>query len=450
MIDKQPLNGSEPQTIEVLEDGIVHCDATVSRRERMRSLSNQNLPKPNVPQQDSKATESNRALPKRTEKPEGSVPVDAIAPWKSRVLPAANSLPVSAQVESSKAAQQNDNPKPVSVPTQVSAGKNSPVSTSTEKLSRFLVQFVVEQTGYPEDIVEADSDLEADLGIDSIKKALMFGEINEYFHLDLEQLEGTNLDDFKTIQSIVDFLSDKVTSPNSQSQETYSPPPAQPIESNLATVMHTKSYMTDAKTDEPQGTLNQSQMQRFLVQFVVEQTGYPEDIVELDSDLEADLGIDSIKKALMFGELNEYFGLDLQSIQGLSLDDFKTLRSILSFLTQQANGKQSTAVGSTKTVTHVSPTTNTSASHTASSNEIEKRKRFLVQFVVEQTGYPEDIVDMDADLEADLGIDSIKKAQMFGELNEYFNLSLENLHGHSLDDFATLGKILDFLNEHAS
>ena len=48
---------------------------------------------------------------------------------------------------------------------------------------------------------------------------------------------------------------------------------------------------------------------------------------------------------------------------------------------------------------------------------------FLINFVVEQTGYPAEVVDLDADLEADLGIDSIKKAQLFGELQEYFDIA---------------------------
>ena len=65
--------------------------------------------------------------------------------------------------------------------------------------------------------------------------------------------------------------------------------------------------------------------------FVVEQTGYPPEIVELDADLEADLGIDSIKKAQLFGELGEYF--DVQPSEDLTLDDFPTLRHVLDYLT---------------------------------------------------------------------------------------------------------------------
>jgi len=71
-------------------------------------------------------------------------------------------------------------------------------------------------------------------------------------------------------------------------------------------------------------------LERFLVNFVVEHTGYPAEIVELDADLEADLGIDSIKKAQLFGELGEYF--DVQPSEDLSLDDFPTLRDVLDYL----------------------------------------------------------------------------------------------------------------------
>ena len=53
-------------------------------------------------------------------------------------------------------------------------------------------------------------------------------------------------------------------------------------------------------------------------------------MVELDADLEADLGIDSIKKAQLFGELSEYF--EVQVTEDLSLDDFPTLRHVMAFL----------------------------------------------------------------------------------------------------------------------
>src|SRR5207237_1372843 len=80
----------------------------------------------------------------------------------------------------------------------------------------------------------------------------------------------------------------------------------------------------------------------FLVNFVVEQTGYPPDMVELDAELEADLGIDSIKKAQLFGELAEHF--EIRGLGDLSLDDFPTLRHVLAFLEQVPRKQSSQAV----------------------------------------------------------------------------------------------------------
>jgi len=72
---------------------------------------------------------------------------------------------------------------------------------------------------------------------------------------------------------------------------------------------------------------------------------------------------------------------------------------------------------------------------------------FLIHFVCEQTGYPPEVVDLDADLEADLGVDSIKKAQLFGELRERFEF--QNAGQLTLQDFTTLRHVLDFLRRHA-
>jgi len=82
--------------------------------------------------------------------------------------------------------------------------------------------------------------------------------------------------------------------------------------------------------------LDPKELESFLVNFVVEHTGYPPEIVELDADLEADLGIDSIKKAQLFGELGEYF--DVEPSEDLSLDDFPTLRHVLDFLIKAQGG----------------------------------------------------------------------------------------------------------------
>ena len=73
-------------------------------------------------------------------------------------------------------------------------------------------------------------------------------------------------------------------------------------------------------------------LETLLIDFVVDQTGYPPEVIELDADLEADLGIDSIKKAQLFGELREVFSLDIGDAGELRLTDFPTLRHVLDFM----------------------------------------------------------------------------------------------------------------------
>ncbi|HUA47072.1 MAG TPA: beta-ketoacyl synthase N-terminal-like domain-containing protein, partial [Solirubrobacteraceae bacterium] len=50
-------------------------------------------------------------------------------------------------------------------------------------------------------------------------------------------------------------------------------------------------------------------------------------------------------------------------------------------------------------------------------DDVEAR---VLAIVAEQTGYPEDLLDMDLDLEADLGIDTVKQAEVFATIREAY------------------------------
>lgn len=52
----------------------------------------------------------------------------------------------------------------------------------------------------------------------------------------------------------------------------------------------------------------------------------------------------------------------------------------------------------------------------------EQFKADLLRSVSERTGYPEDMLDLDAHMEADLGIDSIKRIEVFSALKDHHNL----------------------------
>src|SRR5260221_149236 len=76
-------------------------------------------------------------------------------------------------------------------------------------------------------------------------------------------------------------------------------------------------------TAEPPGATagrNPDELEKFLINFVVEQTGYPPEVVELDDVMESLLCSGSIKRSQLFGELAEYF--DVQPNENMTLDDF--------------------------------------------------------------------------------------------------------------------------------
>ena len=85
-----------------------------------------------------------------------------------------------------------------------------------------------------------------------------------------------------------------------------------------------------------------------LLELVSQRTGYPKEMLDLDLDLEADLGIDSIKRVEILGTLAESIeGLDMTSnvLEMEKLTTIRTLRGIVEFLDRtlsQAGDKPAT------------------------------------------------------------------------------------------------------------
>ena len=69
-------------------------------------------------------------------------------------------------------------------------------------------------------------------------------------------------------------------------------------------------------------------------------------------------------------------------------------------------------------------------------------KEKVLEIVAEKSGYPKDMLDLDLDLEADLGIDTVKQAEMFAAVRAAYNIPRdENL---KLRDFPTLAHVIKF------
>ncbi len=67
-----------------------------------------------------------------------------------------------------------------------------------------------------------------------------------------------------------------------------------------------------------------------VVSLVAEQTGYPAELLDLDLDLEADLGIDTVKQAELFAQIRETYGIERED--QLKLRDYPTLNHVVGFV----------------------------------------------------------------------------------------------------------------------
>src|SRR5690606_14500583 len=164
----------------------------------------------------------------------------------------------------------------------------------------------------------------------------LIGELAENYELKhlAGQLQNLSLDDFRTIRSILEFVVQPAPAAAPAATEVVTPS-APIVETTTVSTPVMTPVISDASA--PAITLDREEVSTFMVNFVVDQTGYPAEMVELDADLEADLGIDSIKKAQLIGELAEHLNIQIQITEGMSLDDFPTLRHVLNFLSQAAS-----------------------------------------------------------------------------------------------------------------
>ncbi|NLA79661.1 MAG: type I polyketide synthase, partial [Chloroflexi bacterium] len=73
------------------------------------------------------------------------------------------------------------------------------------------------------------------------------------------------------------------------------------------------------------------EVKAYVLQAVSEKTGYPVEMLDLELDLEADLGIDTVKQAELFAQVREHFGIARQD--DLQLADYNTLEKVIAFAT---------------------------------------------------------------------------------------------------------------------
>ena len=168
-----------------------------------------------------------------------------------------------------------------------------------------LREAFAERTGYPLELIEADLDLEADLGIDSVKRVEVVGHVGEVLGVDVKEL------DFSQALSVSDIAEVLVGSQNVE------------VADAQGEVFEAPGSGVVEETRDGAG-VDMDAVCTALREAFAERTGYPLELIEADLDLEADLGIDSVKRVEVVGHVGEVLGVDVKELdfsQALSVSD---------------------------------------------------------------------------------------------------------------------------------
>ena len=173
---------------------------------------------------------------------------------------------------------------------------------------------------------------------------------------------------------------------------------------------------------------DQKIIENHLLSTVSQLTGYPVEMLALDMDIEADLGIDSIKRVEILSALEEKMP-DLPAVSPDVMGTLKTLGQIVEYLSDTPDD----AAVSSETQ-DVEPSAD-------GHREIEGS---LLETVSRLTGYPVEMLALDMDIEADLGIDSIKRVEILSALEEKMP-DLPAVSPDVMGTLKTLGQIVEYL-----
>ncbi len=295
------------------------------------------------------------------------------------------------------------------------------------QLTAAFLKIVSEKTGYPEDMLELSMDMEADLGIDSIKRVEILGAMQEQFPA-LPTISAEQLASLHTLQQIVAAFGSAPKSVPSVVAPAQTTSPATTAEESVGAIV---------------AAYSQEELTGAFLSIVSEKTGYPADMLELGMDMEADLGIDSIKRVEILGAMQEQFPA-LPTISAEQLSSLRTLEQIIgAFQSAPASAATPAAAAEALPVAKTAPA-DTGTPNAPSSDPAELQDAFL-KIVSEKTGYPADMLELGMDMEADLGIDSIKRVEILGAIQEQFP-QLPAISAEELVNLHTLQHIIDRFN----
>lgn len=317
------------------------------------------------------------------------------------------------------------------------AGEFVLMGSGDGEITKEVLNVISEVTKYPIDMLELNMEMEADLGIDTVKQATIFAMIAEKFHF--ENASDVQLSNYPTIGHMIEFITSKATPSKT--------------EENKTEVAATSLAHEDRCVDQ-----NVQEIEDEVLRVISEVTKYPMDMLELDMEMEADLGIDTVKQATIISTISEKYGM--QSGDGPQISSLPTIRNVVELVnrlkakdnyTKQSatQGAEPSALISSKRIATIPEQTYKSVKdeRTPPLTPLTKKEggveEAVLAIIAEITKYPTEMLEPEMEMEADLGIDTVKQATIFSILGERFGLG--NDSSVSISEYKTIGEVIRFV-----
>jgi len=336
-------------------------------------------------------------------------------------LPTAHPKPAATASPCELSAHQDKTPAS-SVPEPVKTCEET--SQQGMAVSETLIAIVSEKTGYPAEMLDLSMSLDADLGIDSIKRVEIFSALRDALP-ELPSFKTELMNSLKTLADITGFMSRSMPSTAGTLQQ---------------------SAAAGIPAEAPNGTaagrsLSGESVSSVLVELVSEKTGYPAEMLDLSMSLDADLGIDSIKRVEIFSALRDAFP-ELPSFKTELMNSLKTLADITGFMSRSIPSTAGALQQSAAAGIPAEAPNGTAAGRSLSGESVSS---VLVELVSEKTGYPAEMLDLSMSLDADLGIDSIKRVEIFSALRDALP-ELPSFRTELMNSLKTLEDIVTYID----
>merc|ERR1711871_1822674 len=146
-----------------------------------------------------------------------------------------------------------------------------------------------------------------------------------------------------------------------------------------------------------------------VLEVLANKTSYETDMLEMDMDLETELGVDSIKRVEILSDVQAQLGIEAQDVAALGRT--RTVGEVVDAMKAEilnasgSNVEVSTPPAVVRAPMNIQPV-GTPAGAGVSTNQAMS---VVLEVLANKTGYETDMLEMDMDLETELGVDSIKR-----------------------------------------